>query len=165
MESIINKYISILFFFLFVFVTNSLQAQKRYDCSVYFKEGILSRKIDGQLLAINDSAVIIQNSVGENSVSWKDLYLIRFRKHNGFSRTALPLIIAGAAAITGEFEITKSKSLFPSPTTFKNIAVNMVAASIPVIIIYFATRNKSFNIKTYQDYKNFKLHSQKYVIR
>ncbi len=108
MESITKKYISIILSFLFVFATNSIEAQKRYDCSVYLKEGMQSRKITGQLSAINDSAVIIRASDADISVSWKDLYLIRFRKHNGFSKTALPLIFAGSAVITGAVESNKS---------------------------------------------------------
>ncbi|MES2002891.1 MAG: hypothetical protein V4450_00115 [Bacteroidota bacterium] len=137
MEPITTKYISIILTFLFVFATNSLQAQKRYDCTVYVKEGTQSLKIVGQLSAISDSGVIIRTSDVENSVSWKDLHLIRFKKHNGFSRTALPLIIAGSAAITGAVEINKSKFIDPPPTTFTNIAVNTVAAAIPGIIIFF----------------------------
>lgn len=165
MESITNKYIRIIIAFLFVCATNSLHAQKRFDCTVYLKEGMQSQKIVGQLSAISDSGVIVRNSNGENSISWKDLYRIRFRKHNGFSRTALPLILGESAAIAGAFEINKSTFIPRPPTSITKIAVNAVTSAIPGIFIYFATRNKSFKIKAYQDFKNFKLNAQKYIIR
>ena len=165
MASITNKYISIIIAFFFVCATNSLRAQKRFDCTVFLKEGMQSQKIIGQLSGISDSGVIVRNSNGENSISWKDLFFIRFRKHNGFYRTALPLILAESAAITGAFEINKSNFIPRPSTSITNIAANAVVAAIPGIIIYFATRNKSFKIKAYQDFKKFKLQAEKYVIR
>ena len=165
MASITNKYISIIIAFLFVCAANSLHAQKRFDCTVYLKEGMESHKIVGQLSAISDSGVIVRNSNGENSLSWKDVYRVRFRKHNGFSRTALPLIVASSAAITGAFEIRKSTFIPPPKTSISMIAVNAAISAIPGMIIYFAMRNQSFKIKTYRDFKNFKLKAQKYIIQ
>lgn len=163
LASITNKYISILIALLFACATNSLHAQKRFDCTVYLKDTMQPRKMVGQLLAISDSGVIVRNANGENSISWKDLHRIRFRKHHGFSRTALPIILGESAAIAAALEI-RSATFIPRPTTSATtIAVDLGVAAIPGIIIYFATRNKSFRIKTYRDFKNFKLHAQKYV--
>ena len=150
---------------LFICASWNLQAQKRFDCTIYLKEWMQSQKIVGQLTSVSDSGVIVRNSNGDNSISWKDFYRIRFRKHNGFSRTALPLILAESAAITGAFEINKSTFIPPPRTSITTIAINAVVSAIPGIIIYFATRSKSFKINANQDFKNFKLHSLKYVTR
>lgn len=150
---------------MFVCATNPLHAQKTFDCTVYLKEGMQPRKMVGQLSAINDSGLIVRNSNGENSLSWKDVHRIRFRKHHGFSRTALPLILASSAAITEAFEIRKSTFIPKPETSISMIAINAAVSTIPGMIIYFATRNKSFKIKTYRDFKNFTLHAQKYIIR
>ncbi len=78
--------------------------------------------------------------------------------------TLQPLILGGSAAFAGALEIRKS-TFIPRPSiSITEIAANAVGAAIPGIIIYFATRNKSFKIKTYQDFKNFKLKGQKYLI-
>jgi hypothetical protein len=160
-----NKYLRIIVSFLFVCATLSLHAQKRFDCTVYLKEGMQSQKLVGQLSAVGDSAFIVRNANGENAISWKDVFRIRFRKHNGFSRTALPIILAESAAITAAFAINQSTFIPRPPTSITKIAVNAVTSAVPGVIIYFATRNKSFKINSYDDFKNFKLHSQKYITR
>jgi len=112
LESVSNNYFRICVAFLLVAATLPLNAQKVFDCSIDLKERLQNQKMLGHLTAVSDSSVTIRISNGENIIMWKDIRRIRFRKHNGFSRTALPIILGESAAIEAAFQI-RNASMHP----------------------------------------------------
>ncbi len=148
-----------------ILISCNIHAQKKYDCSVYLKVNETQTiKLDGYLHKVNDLSVVIGQNNLDTIVSWKDLVSIKFRKHNGFTRTVLPIILAASASATVGFAIRRSSAIPRVPTTLSDMLINTAVVAVPSIGIYFLTRNISFKIKDYHDFINFKEKSRKYII-
>ena len=77
-----------------------VNAQKNYDCIVATKtvESSSTTRIFGILSKVGDSSITINLKNKDTSLFWNNIKSIRFRKHNGFPRTVLPVSIISASA-------------------------------------------------------------------
>ncbi len=137
-------------------------AQKRYDCVVIPLKG---KRTVGLLKAISDSTLL----VGEKLFNWKEVRVVRFRKHNGFFRTVVPIFVAVGVpfgviveAIGSGFNNSSYNILHAGLLTLYLFGSALIVEGMP---IYFLTRNKNFPINTYDDFQSLKLASNKYLIK
>jgi hypothetical protein len=161
----------VIFIVAFVLIANSLIAQKRYDCVIILNpfNGEEPERFLGSLKIVNDSSVTLLSNKNTIELKWDDIKTIKFRNHNGFSRTVLPLsILTAATAITiilntgpgrpsGGF-ITLEPIIIPLATILYSVV------TIPVgMIIYTLFRNHIYAINSYDDFIKLKQSSVKYI--
>ena len=145
-----------------------VNAQKKYDCIVFTKttDSSLTTRNFGILSFVSDSSITMNLDSRDTSLFWKNIKSIRFRKHNGFSRTVLPVSVFSASVLIGYLTSIYGTGI-ASRLTLSEFAVADIVysvAALPIVtVIYFLTRNHIFNINTYEDYKRLKIHSSKYI--
>ncbi len=145
-----------------------VNAQKRYDCIVVTKKADSSStiRIFGTLSNVGDSSITMHLKNRDTSFFWNNLKSIRFRKHNGFSRTVLPVSIFSASVLIGYLTSIYGTGIASrlSLSDFALADIIYSLAALPIVtVIYFLTRNHIFNINNYEDYKRLKIHSSKYI--
>lgn len=143
---------------LFILFTTYSSAQKTYDCTIVPING---KRVEGALKAITDSTI----QVGSQSFNWQEIKVVRIRKHKGFERTMVPLSIIAAVAFGG-FIATQQGSIYTPENGFAlGLFVGFGAAIEAAIPIYFIFRNKCFRIKNYEDFRQLKSASVKYLTK
>ena len=154
----------------FIFISSFLFSQKKYDCIIYARNPTLSDSIPrkerlvGFLSSITDSIIVLSYYGKEISYNWKDVSSVKFRTHNGFCRTVLPISLVFASIIFVGSIVNNSGG---SDLSAGFAPVAFVAA-IPYSMfyltpIYFIFRNKHFYINSYHDFMKLKQSSPKYI--
>lgn len=153
----------------FIFISSILLAQKKYDCVVISKNyyGEDSTRFVGSLKFVSDSSIVIFSKEQIIEFNWKQLKAVNFRKHDGFTRTALPIavssgVLGASIVIASNTGMGKLFAIIFAPIIAKSITFYSLFIITPT---YFIFRNKAFYINTYDAFLNFKQSSAKYILK
>ncbi len=153
----------------FIFVSSFLNAQKKYDCIVLTKNhgDMLEHRFVSTLFSFRDSSIYLITTEKDTALNWQEIEAIKFRKHNGFSKTVLPVSVFTSFVAT-ELLITR----YPPPAslvpliTIIGTTIYSVFVTVPIgTIIYFITRNHAYTINSYDDFQKLKQASTKYIYK
>lgn len=140
----------------FIFISVFLLAQKKYDCLVITKNlnGEDSTRFLGRLKVASDSTLTLLVKKQETILNWNEIRVVKFRVHNGFMRTFVPIsfITYSAISITVPF----AALIFPAV---------IVYTLFPGMPIYYLVRNHKYIINSYDDFLQMKHSSSKYIIK
>jgi len=155
-----------------IFFSSFLHAQKNYDCVVYTKNienNLNKHRFVGQLTWIKDSSIGILISQKDTLFNWDELQTVKFRKHNGYIRTAIPAFLITSAAVAAVAYATTPEHTSSFLITSRDDAASFafVGAFISCLSygtpIYFVARNRVYKIKNYQDFKKLKSAASKFI--
>lgn len=151
-------------------------SQKKYDCIVITKyegdniDSLKTHRFLGYLKSIDDSVVYLSTKREDSLFNWHDIKVVKFRKHNGFMRTVLPLALL-TSFVTVEtwlyYEPPASTVSYLIPfITVLGTGAYTVFFTLPAgTIIYFITRNHNFPVNSYGDFLRLKQKSVKYILK
>jgi hypothetical protein len=156
----------------FVFMAMLTMAQKKYDCIVFLKDKDRAKntRIVGRMTAIEDSSFTLLTKKEELTFNWNNVSVVKFRMHNGYMRSVLPIIF-GTSAAFGLIAYIGTPANDHSAFFDKNAIgpVIFVVTSISNIFfctpIYFIARNHKFRIHSYNDFLKLKQSSSKYIFK
>jgi hypothetical protein len=162
------------FLLAFIFLSTFSFSQKRYDCIVITRyegdnpDSLKTHRFVGYLKGMDDSTVYLIAKQNDKVFNWQDIEAVKFRKHNGFMRTVLPLAAIASFSLS-EIELNTPPI---APSYFKSELIPLLTIAYSVIltipagtIIYFATRNHKFIIHSYPDFIKLKHDSSKYIFK
>ena len=140
----------------FIFVSIFLLAQKKYDCLVITKNmnGEDSTKFLGRLKVASDSTLTLLVKKHDTIFNWNEIRVVKFRVHNGFMRTVVPISLITYSVIS--ITIPFGALIFPAV---------IVYTLFPGMPIYYLARNHKYIIGSYDDFLKMKHSSSKYIIK
>jgi hypothetical protein len=146
----------IIFTAAFLFVSIFLFAQKKYDCVVITKNlnGESSTKFSGRLKSVNDSSLVLLVKKHETVFNWNEIGVVKFRVHNGFMRTVVPISLITYTIIA--LTVPYGAMVYPAV---------IVYTIFPGMPIYYLTRNHKYYINSYEEFLKVKKVSSKYIIK
>lgn len=121
-----------------------------------------------------DSSLTVFAKKHEMVFDWKEIKVIKFRKHNGFMRTVVPIALLTGATVTAIAAISYTNSLHNGGCGCLSSEGVIVALAFPLVTIetllygaptYFITRNHTYPINSYNDFLKLKQAASKYTIK
>ncbi len=158
----------------FILISSILLAQKKYDCIVILRheEGEEIARIRGKLEIVNDSSLTLLVKDKIKVIDWDLIQTVRFRKHNGFMRTAFSTVVGISLAEVIVSTISNNSTngqhscgcliVSPPPKLFL-MTIALFFNSFIAVPIYFITRDHNYSIVNFQDFQKLKSLSEKYI--